>query len=52
LASRRRRQSLRDRIRLPPVPKHPGTAHRCAFAAFPASGQQMPGSFGERDAIA
>src|SRR5688500_8626377 len=27
LASRRRSQFVCDRIRLPPVPKHPGTAH-------------------------
>jgi len=35
-----------DRIRLPPVPKHPGTAHRCAFAASPASDQHCSGCFG------
>jgi hypothetical protein len=46
LAPRRKRQSVCDCIRLPPVPKHPGTAHPCAFAGFPASGQQEPGCFG------
>ena len=51
LASRRRGQSVCNASRAPPVPKHQGTAHPCACAAFPASGQhaRMPR---ERDAIA
>ena len=42
----RKRQSVCDCIRLPPVPKHPGTAHPCAFAVFPCLGPAMPGCFG------
>ena len=48
LAPRRKRQSVCDCIRLPPVPKHPGTAHPCAFAGFPASDQHCPDASGAR----
>lgn len=44
--SHRKRQSVCDCIRLPPVPKHPGTAHPCAFAVFPCLGPAMSGCFG------
>ena len=46
LAPRRKRQSVCDCIRLPPVPKHPGTAHPCAFAVFPCLGPAISGCFG------
>jgi hypothetical protein len=48
LAPRRKRQSLCDCIRLPPVPKHPGTAHEAPSRVSLPRASKCPDASGAR----